>query len=153
MDDAQKWLSAPNESIHLLICHGFKINPVTTPTKLTQPSKSPAPPARHNGISSSHNVSHSPKLTSPVYANTNNQPPPVPAKPKYRSPNAQFVPINGDNHTPRRQSQNGLEIDESDLSVTESERSFKDKKKFFEAGLKDNGPRPKRMLNNLIFQL
>jgi hypothetical protein len=24
LDDAQKWLSLPNENIHLLICHGFK---------------------------------------------------------------------------------------------------------------------------------
>jgi hypothetical protein len=109
LEDVQKWLSAPNESIHLLICHGFKTNAITTPTKPSksmQQSNSPAPPTRHNGISS--------KVTSPVYANTTNQPPPppVPAKPKYRSPNAQFVPINGDNHTPRRQSQNGFEVDE-----------------------------------------
>ncbi|CAF1614707.1 unnamed protein product [Rotaria magnacalcarata] len=165
LDDAQKWLSIPSETIHLLICHGFKIKEVNlvSPTKsskpidtnrssLTQQSNSPIPPARQNGVSSSHNVSLSPKVTNPVYANTNNkqqispQPPPVPVKPKYRTSNTQFMPINGGNHKQKPQqqpSQNGFEIDESDFSVTESERSFKDKKKFFESGFKDSGPKPK----------
>lgn len=51
--------------------------------------------------------------------NTNNktpqlspQPPPVPAKPKYRTPNTQFMPVNGGNHTQKKQPQNGFEIDE-----------------------------------------
>ncbi|CAF2127460.1 unnamed protein product [Rotaria magnacalcarata] len=166
LDDAQKWLSIPSETIHLLICHGFKIKEVNlvSPTKsskpidtnrssLTQQSNSPIPPARQNGVSSSHNVSLSPKVTNPVYANTNNkqqispQPPPVPVKPKYRTSNTQFMPINGGNHKQKPQqqpSQNGFEIDESDFSVTESERSFKDKKKFFESGFKDSGPKPKQ---------
>ncbi|CAF0791519.1 unnamed protein product [Adineta steineri] len=175
LDDAQKWLSIQSDSIHLLICHGFKskeTNNITSPTKslkqidnnrsiITHQSSSPIPPIRHNGVSSPHNAPHSPKIISPVYANTINQqispqPPPVPAKPKYRSPVTQFVPINGDNnnninnnnnnnnnHSTRRQSQNGFEIDESDLSVTESEKSFKDKKKFFESGLQSSGPKPK----------
>ncbi|CAF1099965.1 unnamed protein product [Rotaria sordida] len=162
LDDAQKWLSMPTETINLLICHGFKLketNTIISPTKsskqidanrssLTQQSSSPIPPIRHNGILSSHNVSHSPKITSPVYTNTKQQqspqPPPVPVKPKYRTPSTQFVPINGDNHKQSKiQSQNGFEVDESDFSVTESERSFKDKKKFFESGFKDSGPKPK----------
>jgi hypothetical protein len=162
LDDAQKWLSAPSETIHLLICYGFKPRETMSSKSpkqidinrsvLTQQSISPALPTRHNGISSPHNNSLSPKLTSPVYANTNNNsqqqspqppPPPIPAKPKYRPPNNQFVPINGDNHNQKRQSQNGFEIDESDLSVNDSERSFKDKKKFFESGFKDPGPKPK----------
>jgi len=162
LDDAQKWLSIPSETIHLLTCYGFKLKEttsVTSPTKslkqidntrsiLTQQSSSPIPPARHNGVSLPHNISHSPKVTSPAYTNTPNQqlspqPPPVPTKPKYRSPHTQFVPINGDNHTSKPQAQNGLEIDESDLSVTESEISFKDKKKFFESGFKASGPKPK----------
>ncbi|CAF1335794.1 unnamed protein product [Rotaria sordida] len=162
LDDAQKWLSIPTETINLLICHGFKLketNTIISPTKsskqidanrssLTQQSSSPIPPIRHNGILSSHNVSHSPKITSPVYTNTKQQqspqPPPVPVKPKYRTPSTQFVPINGDNHKQSKiQSQNGFEVDESDFSVTESERSFKDKKKFFESGFKDSGPKPK----------
>ncbi|CAF2449410.1 unnamed protein product [Rotaria sp. Silwood2] len=165
LDDAQKWLSVPTDTINLLICHGFKpkeTNTLISPTKsskqidtsrssLTQQSNSPIPPIRHNGISSSHHTSHSPKVTNPVYGNTNTkqqqlspQPPPVPIKPKYRTPNTQFVPINGDNHKQRNvQSQNGFEIDESDFSVTESERSFNDKKKFFESGFKDSGPKPK----------
>ncbi len=85
---------------------------------LTQQSNSPTPPTRHNGVPSSHIVSVSLKVTSPVYANTTNQqqlspqPPPVPAKPKYRPLNTQFAPINGDNHPPKRQSQNGFEIEE-----------------------------------------
>ncbi|CAF1189361.1 unnamed protein product, partial [Rotaria sordida] len=66
-------------------------------------------------MSSSHNVSQSPIVTSPVYTNTTNkqpQSPPVPAKSKYRASNTQFVGINGDNHTQRKiQSQNGFEID------------------------------------------
>ncbi|CAF1341333.1 unnamed protein product [Rotaria sordida] len=162
LDDAQKWLSIPTETINLLICHGFKFketNTIISPTKsskqidanrssLTQQSSSPIPPIRHNGILSSHNVSHSPKITSPVYTNTKQQqspqPPPVPVKPKCRTPSTQFVPINGDNHKQSKiQSQNGFEVDESDFSVTESERSFKDKKKFFESGFKDSGPKPK----------
>ena len=36
---------------------------------------------------------------------------------------------------------------QSDISVTESERSFKDKKKFFESGFKETGPKPKRKRN------
>ncbi len=150
---------------------------ITSPTKsiLTQQSNSPAPPTRHNGVSStSHNVSISPKVTSPVYANTNNQqqqlspqPPPVPAKPKYRPLNAKFAPINGNNHTQnKKQPQNGFENEDvrklyffdifqlifvqSDLSIVDSERSFKDKKKFFESGFKDPGPKPKRKLNKKI---
>ncbi|CAF0852174.1 unnamed protein product [Didymodactylos carnosus] len=56
----------------------------------------------------------------------------------------QFIPIS--DHFPvnnQKQSHNGFEIDESDLSVTESERSFKDKKKFFESGFQDPVPKPK----------
>ncbi|CAF4151749.1 unnamed protein product [Rotaria sordida] len=59
----------------------------------------------HNSMSSSHNVSQSPIVTSPVYTNTTNkqpQSPPVPAKSKYRASNTQFVGINGDNHTQRK---------------------------------------------------
>jgi len=156
LDDAQKWLSAQNETIHLLICHGFKSKDMTSPTKsskqidtnrsiLTRQSSSPVPPTRYNGVSSSHHISISPNVISPVYANTINQqqfspqPPPVPAKPKYRPLNTQFAPINGQ----RRQSHNGFENEESDLSIGDSERSFKDKKKFFESGFRDSGPRPK----------
>ena len=88
-----------------------------------------------------------------------------------------FVPINDEQTTSnvRRQSQqNGYEVDEvrrfssddflllfstsnvfqSDISVTESERSFKDKKKFFESGFKETGPKPKRKENrfeNVLF--
>ncbi|CAF4566381.1 unnamed protein product, partial [Rotaria magnacalcarata] len=43
------------------------------------------------------------------------QPPPVPVKPKYRTSNTQFMPINGGNHKQKPQqqpSQNGFEIDE-----------------------------------------
>ncbi|CAF0856291.1 unnamed protein product [Adineta steineri] len=164
LDDAQKWLSAPNESIHLLICYGFKPKEITSvssstysltkksktndpisPSVLTRPLLtqqpiSPIPSIKPNGIS---NPSLSPKSS---------QPPPVPAKPKLRSPNNQSIPINGDNQTAatinhsfptRIPAHNGFDIDESDISVTESERSFKDKKKFFESGFKDPGPRPK----------
>lgn len=85
---------------------------------LTQSSTSPHAPTRQNGLSSTHHVTISTKVTSPIYANTINQtqlspqPPPVPAKPKYRTSNSQFVPINGDNHPTRMQTQNGLEVDE-----------------------------------------
>ncbi|CAF1599774.1 unnamed protein product, partial [Adineta ricciae] len=162
LDDAQKWLSVPSETIHLLICHGFKpkeIPTIISPSKpskqienirppSTQQSSSPIPPTRQNGVSSPHNNSNSSKVISPIYANTTSQPlspqpPPVPAKPKYRSPNAQFAPINGDNYPTPKQAQNGFEVEESDISVTESERSFKDKKKFFESGLQAPGPKPK----------
>ena len=40
------------------------------------------------------------------------QPPPVPAKPKYRPTQTQFVPINGDHHGVKKQPQNGFEMDE-----------------------------------------
>jgi hypothetical protein len=172
LDDAQKWLSLPNENIHLLICHGFKpkeLTSINSPTYgvnkqskqndaispsvpirpiLTQQIISPVSSTKSNGIlnsSSPNNISISPKSQQP--------PPPVPAKPKLRPSNTQFVPINGDNLTattatyqtssPRTQPQNGFEVDESDISVTESEKSFKDKKKFFESGFKDSGPKPK----------
>ena len=83
----------------------------------TQQSSSPIPPTRQNGVSSPHNNSNSSKVVSPIYANTTSQPlspqpPPVPAKPKYRSPNAQFAPINGDNYPTPKQSQNGFEVEE-----------------------------------------
>jgi hypothetical protein len=167
LDDAQKWLSTPNENIHLLICNGFKpkeITSVSSPNydihKKSKQNDAMSPPVairpiltqqiisptRSNGISnltSPNNVSISPKTQ---------QPPPVPVKPKFRPSNTQFVPINGDNQTTttiihpsssRIQPHNGFEVDESDISITESERSFKDKKIFFESGFKDSGPKPK----------
>ncbi|CAF4718573.1 unnamed protein product, partial [Rotaria socialis] len=41
------------------------------------------------------------------------------------------------------QPQNGFDIDDLDLSINESEKSFHDKKNFFESGFKDSGPKPK----------
>lgn len=131
LDDAQKWLSSANGKLQLLICHGFKPKEsiVISPTKSSM---------KQNGTNSS------PKIVSPIKSP---QPPPVPAKPVYRPQLSQtFVPINDEQTTSnvRRQSQqNGYEVDESDISVTESERSFKDKKKFFESGFKETGPKPK----------
>ncbi|CAF4783855.1 unnamed protein product, partial [Rotaria sp. Silwood2] len=181
LDDAQKWLSMPNENINLLICHGFKSKELTSvnspiynknnqtkpnaaispavPTRsiLTQQQISPILSTKPNGVlnsSSSKNVSISPKVISP-----NSQPPPppppVPVKPKFHPLNAQFVPFNGDNQitttttmkypssSPRIQPQNGFEVDDLDISVNESEKSFNDKKKFFESGFKESGPKPK----------
>ncbi|CAF4228575.1 unnamed protein product [Rotaria sp. Silwood2] len=181
LDDAQKWLSMPNENINLLICHGFKSKELTSvnspiynknnqtkpndaispavPTRsiLTQQQISPILSTKPNGVlnsSSSKNVSISPKVISP-----NSQPPPpppVPIKPKFHPLNAQFVPFNGDNQittttttmkypssSPRIQPQNGFEVDDLDISVNESEKSFNDKKKFFESGFKESGPKPK----------
>ena len=113
----------------LILFFLFQTNSITSPSKssksldtprsiLTQSSNSPLAPTRQNGLSSAHHVTISTKVTSPIYANTSNQsqlspqPPPVPAKPKYRTPNTQFVPINGDNHPTRMPTHNGLEVDE-----------------------------------------
>ena len=85
---------------------------------LTQQSNSPKLSTKHNGVSSPQQVSLSPKISSSMCVNTNNkqqvspQPPPVPAKPKYRVSNTQFTPINVDNRTLRKTPQNGFEIDE-----------------------------------------
>lgn len=104
----------------------MKNNSITSPSKsskssepirsiLTQHSTSPHLPTRQNGL---QHVTISPKVTSPVYANTSNQsqlspqPPPVPAKPKYRTSNTQFVPINGDDHSSKIQTHNGFDVDE-----------------------------------------
>ncbi|CAF1117374.1 unnamed protein product [Rotaria sordida] len=175
LDDAQKWLSMPNENIHLLVCHGFKSKELTSvnsptynkskqtkpndaispsiPTRsiLTQQLISPVLSTKPNGVlnsSSPKNQSISPKVISP----NSPQPPPVPVKPKFRPSNTQFVPINGDNQTittkyhspsPQIQPQNGFETDDLDISIAESEKSFNDKKKFFESGFRESGPKPK----------
>ncbi|CAF1482887.1 unnamed protein product [Rotaria sordida] len=110
LDDAQKWLSIPTEIINILICHELKTKESykiikTHRSLLTQQSGLFISLIRHNSMSSSHNVSPSPKVTSPVYTNTTNkqpQSPPVPAKSKYRASNTQLVGINGDNHTQRK---------------------------------------------------
>ncbi|CAF4606767.1 unnamed protein product [Rotaria sp. Silwood1] len=128
----------------------------TRPILLQQQQISPILSTKPNGIlnsSSPKDILISPKVISP-----NSQqvpPPPVPVKPKLRPLNTQFVPINGDNQTttttttkynstsPRIQSQNGFEVDDLDISIAESEKSFNDKKKFFESGFKESGPKPK----------
>ncbi|CAF3484389.1 unnamed protein product [Rotaria socialis] len=175
LDDAQKWLSTPNENINLLICHGFKpkevvsannptfnlsrqskqndalSSPISSRPLLTEQTISPISAAKSNGIlnsSSPKNVSISPQLISP-----NSQPPPVPTKPNFRPSNAPITPVNVDNQTPTTknsssfpriiQPQNGFDIDDLDLSINESEKSFHDKKNFFESGFKDSGPKPK----------
>ncbi|CAF4987558.1 unnamed protein product, partial [Rotaria socialis] len=92
LDDAQKWLSTPNENINLLICHGFKpkevvsannptfnlsrqskqndalSSPISSRPLLTEQTISPISAAKSNGIlnsSSPKNVSISPQLISP----------------------------------------------------------------------------------------
>ncbi|CAF1460887.1 unnamed protein product, partial [Rotaria magnacalcarata] len=179
LDDAQKWLSTPNENINLLICHGFKpkevvsVNnpsynlsqqsklndalspPISSRPLLTQQIISPILATKSNGLlnsSSSKSVSISPQLISPNPQPPPPPPPPVPTKSKFRPSNAPITSVSGDNQTPttkkssispRIQPQNGFDFDDLDLSINESEKSFHDKKKFFESGLKDSEPKPK----------
>ncbi|UJR30252.1 hypothetical protein I4U23_017790 [Adineta vaga] len=150
LDDAQKWLSVQEKTINLLVCYGFQANETTTPSsstsglnKKSKQNDSTSTVAQKPSSPKSNGILNS-KPTSPISP----QPPPIPAKPKFRPLNS----TNGDNQkatttfhlpSPRIQPQNGFEIDESDMSVSGSERSFKDKKKFFESGLKDSPPQPK----------
>ncbi|CAF1593892.1 unnamed protein product [Adineta ricciae] len=153
LDDAQKWLSIQDQNIHLVVCHGYTpketINSSSSNTSLnkktkqndvapvsTQKSLSPIVSTRSNGTLNA-------KVTSPISP----PPPPVATKPKFRPLNTQTNPTNGANQkypsSARIQAQNGFEIDESDMSISESEKSFKDKKKFFESAVKDSTPTPK----------
>lgn len=113
LDDAQKWLSSSNGPIHLLICYGFKNNEVKSKVSSVNRNSpvGPTVPLRVNGSTNGSNNgdSISPRMISPIYANTTKQmispqPPPVPAKPNFRLAN------NSENQ--KKSTQNGHELDE-----------------------------------------
>lgn len=95
----------------------FVKNNESNRSTVTQSPIPPIPPFRQNG-SSPHPTTISPRMASPVYANTNKQqtvspqPPPVPAKPAFRPSPGQFIPINGDHNNQKQSKQNGVDFDE-----------------------------------------